>query len=280
MQASELVSENMDLLVLPDIYNKVTEKLEDPNSSNDAIAAVLRIDPVLTGRLLKLVNSAFYGLPRQVADISQAVGMVGRTELGHMVLGTAVAGLKIKINDDVMPLKAFWRHSIYTAVVARLLARQLPDLRDPEEVFVAGLLHDLGRLVIAHTMPDKLIEANKLVDFDHFTSPQAEREVLGFDHTEVGEALFTMWKLPEMLVKSCRYHHHPEAAGDMQQAVWLVYLAHELAHFRDETGSDLPVSNLLSGIDGWGATGLNSEQIQHVMDVADIQFELVFAIMS
>ena len=228
--ASELVKNTSGIYALPEIHTQLNRKLEDPSASNNQIADIVQLDAGLSASLLRIVNSAFYGFPSSISTISQAISIIGRTELADLVLGQSVMNVfnQLKINKQV--LNNHWHHSLLCGLVARQIAGTVKNCeQSPESLFVAGLLHDIGKLVIWNEMPEQssqLIENTGGLSADYL---KAERTEFGFGHTEVGAELLKEWKLPEILVEAACYHHSPHTAKKFKQACQIIFIANEIA---------------------------------------------------
>jgi len=279
LEPFDLIKGSVELSSLPEIYMRVSEVLDDPYSASELIGAAVQVDPALTVRLLKIVNSAFYGFPQEVATVAQAVTIIGRKELRNMVLGTAVSGMFSRISNDIFPMQEFWYHSVRTAVLAKLLSKYRAQDIEADSLFIAGLLHDVGRLIIAHRMPDKAMIVQRQVDLDDMTAQDAELELFGFDHADVGAALLGLWELPDILVETVRYHHSPEQAKNYSAEVYMVDLASRLAHLVSPIEAD-EVSHYLEINKGWKQTGLEKKQVIEACAVAEDQYQLVMAMVQ
>lgn len=139
-----LLAQGQDLPSLPEIYIRVSEQLENEKATVQQIGHTVQTDPAISSRLLTMVNSAFYGLPHRVSSISQAISLLGRLRLKHILIGSVLGGIFKGIKSDDFSMQDFWQHSIKTAIIARQLGIQSPDISEPEELFSAGLLHDIG----------------------------------------------------------------------------------------------------------------------------------------
>ena len=254
LTAAELVRGTVELVSLPEALVRLNALVEDPRSTTEQIARVIETDSALTARLLRIVNSPFYGFPSRVESVRQAVSLVGMREIRDLALATVVARVFEGIPPELMDMERFWRHSLLTGLVARELARHRRD-GAAESRFVAGLLHDVGKLLLARQLPELARHALARATYERIPLPEAEREALGFDHAEVGGALLEAWRLPEPLVVAARWHHAPELAPDLWREDALVtHVANVMAH-RDEP-PPAPPQPLLAE-DPWGRLGLD-----------------------
>ena len=225
----DLISQNEPLASLPNTFYKLQEVVADSDCDFDDIAEIISVDPALTLRLLKIVNSAFYGLRGEVETISHAMGIVGTEQLMQLVLATTVVGQFKGIPEDIYDMEYFWKHSVACGLSARAIQEARGE-HDGEFFFVAGLLHDIGRLVICLKAPDQfrvvLDFAKKSGDRLH----KAEAKYFGFDHGSVGGALLRAWSLPERLQKTVAHHHFPASAENFSQEATIIHLADRISH--------------------------------------------------
>lgn len=233
MQVSELVQDVNKLVSLPEVCTRIHQMLEDPRYTSKDIGHVLSQDVDLTARLLKIVNSSFYGFPARIDTINRAITVVGNSELLVLVLATSAVMTFKNIPADLMNMATFWRHSVFTGVIARLLASHCNVLHS-ERLFVAGLLHDIGKLVILYKLPDsarQVLEAaqNNADDADINESFEQEEKILGFNHATVGMEMLKVWNLPEGLQVAVGFHHTPRLAPSSELEAAIVYLSNILA---------------------------------------------------
>ena len=210
---------------LPTTVTKVIELANDLNSSPRDLLKVIQLDPVLTAKVLKLINSAFFGMPNKVS-LKQAVVMLGINTIKNLALSTAIIGQmgKSKIMVKRFDQHRFWEHSLCTGIAAKKICRKIesdPRLRD--EYFVAGLVHDIGKVVMALALPQWFTTIIEHAHANQLSSVRAETDKMGIDHAEVGSMLARKWSLSENLVDSTRFHHLPEE--NHHKLVWVVHLA-------------------------------------------------------
>ena len=201
-----------DIATLPEVTIKIIETVEDPRSTARDLHEVIKNDPALSVKVLKVVNSAFYGLPGQVASVDRAIILLGLSAVKNIAIAASIARLfKGKRISDQFSAADLWRHSLGVAVGARSLAKASPHPVLADEVFVAGLIHDIGTLVERQVFADQfaaVIQQCLEVDRDFL---ECEREVIGADHQAFGIGLTTKWKFPRHLRAAVGFHHNPEA---------------------------------------------------------------------
>ena len=196
---------------MPQVAMRVSQMMEDPNVSADQIGEVIKVDPGMTSQILKLCNSAAYRLKRQVSIIKEAVAILGFKALKSMVytiiskvaLDRPVSGYSLDEGD-------LWYNSLTCAVYARHIA-QRERFVDPELAFTAGLLRDIGKIVLGQHVGANYPEIEQLAVSQQLNFHEAEEQVLGFSHSMVGQRVAEKWKLPDTIVKVIRYHHKPIA---------------------------------------------------------------------
>lgn len=212
------------LPVFPATHAEIMKLAKSENATSEALAEQIKMDPSLLATILKLVNSAYYGLRKKVDSLKVAVSLLGFEEIANLVMSAQVfqnlGGYKNKLGLD---LKGFWRHSVGTGFVARCVAKKLQT--EAETAFLAGMLHDLGKVVLDRFFPDYYIQVMGLVKGGEMSISQAEEEILGLTHADVGGQLAAEWKFSENLQNVIMYHHAPEIARRYQRLVGLVHLA-------------------------------------------------------
>ncbi|EFI33229.1 metal dependent phosphohydrolase [Desulfonatronospira thiodismutans ASO3-1] len=206
-----------DLPTLPIVLDEVTELVQDPSSSTDQIAKVISKDQVLSAKVLKMVNSPIYGFPRRIGTIQHALVLLGFNVIRGLIISTSVFDIMAK---NMMGL---WEHSLGCATACAGIAKQA-GLKDPEEYSVAGLLHDLGKLVSIIQLPEIKEEVDALVLEKDITYYQAEREVMGFAHDRINAWLADHWNLPLRLREGLVWHHRPKSAQHYPDVACVVHL--------------------------------------------------------
>lgn len=205
-----------ELPSLPLVVQKLLTVMNDPHGSLDDVTRVLSSDQALAGKVLKQVNSPFYGMSGEVSTVSRAVLVMGYSGLRSVATGFGMATALAKLGGG-RALGDFWTHSLATAAAAQVFAERRRDTApDPEEAFIAGLLHDVGHVVLASAVPEAYAEAMAAAAGE--AEPLlAERAVLGMDHAQVGQKLLQYWNLPDALQDAARRHHSLEICGGTSQ---------------------------------------------------------------
>ena len=262
----ELVSGVIRLVSLPEVCIRVNEMLEDPNITAADLGKVISQDTGLTARLLKIVNSSFYGFPSRIETVTRAVTVIGLRELRGLVLAASAVEAFSKVPNDVLNMVNFWRHSVYCGVVAQQLAERCRVLHS-ERLFVAGLLHDIGKLIMSHKIPDTVKKILIIKENDSRSDHDIETEILGFSHADVGGELMRFWQMPEALYNTVRYHHHPEQAESAQLEACLVHIANAMTLLAESNPEE---GDINSGVDdfAWKMSGLDDSVMESVFEGA------------
>jgi len=215
---------------LPNIALKVMDLVENPRTSVSVLANIISADHILTARVLKLANSAYYGFPRQISTLNLAVVVLGFNALRDLVFGISVIDQFSANNfEEDLDVTQFWRHALFVGSGAKFLSKFL-DYPICGEVFVAGLLHDIGYPVLLQYFPDYFENVRKFSLNKNISFYEAERKVLGFDHAELGAWLAKGWNLPDKIVQAIRFHHSPEKINDYPDLVRIIHIADMLSY--------------------------------------------------
>lgn len=206
----KILSENPQLQSLPQTLAEVLRVVRDESSSANDLAAVLLKDPALSARVLRVVNSPSYGLEREVGSVTQAVMTVGTRQVTALAMVTSIYGMTADWQGGLDRLR-FWRHSLEVAIAARSIAEKI-GYQKTEEIFVAGLLHNIGLLVLESSFPEQFQSVWKATGTDTSVI-DAEEEVWGTNHARVGQFVLEQWHLPEMLCQAVGRHHHVFTPG-------------------------------------------------------------------
>ncbi len=216
-----------DLATLPEVTIKIIEIVEDQKSTAHDLHEIIKNDPALSVKVLKVVNSAFYGLPGQVASVDRAIILLGLSAVKNIAIAASIARLfKGKRISQQFRASDLWRHSVAVAVAARALGKCSPHPLMTDEIFVTGLIHDVGTLVERQTFPDKFCEVIDRCAQSDIDFLECERQIVGADHQAFGVGLTTKWKFPRHLRAAVGFHHNPEALSvELRNMATLVQLA-------------------------------------------------------
>jgi len=233
--ANAAVKQLSHIATLPEVTLGIIELVENPKSSAQDLNELIGRDPALSARVLKVVNSAFYGLPRQIGSINRAISMLGLNAVKNIAIAASLAKLfRGGALCDRFDAKELWDHSIAVATAARLLAKEA-RMSSGDEAFLGGLMHDIGIMVELQSDRAKLVKVFGDMQFDGDGNPlldfrMVERAVFGADHCHFGEALCEQWKFPRSLAIACGFHHDPAGApAEARQIPWLIFVAERLA---------------------------------------------------
>lgn len=252
------------LISLPEVYQKIRELMDDPNSDIDQFVAVVSSDPNLAATVLKVANSAFFGFPGKIDSINRAVNMLGLGQLHDLVLATsAIASLELP--NDIMPLKTFWRFSLFSAALTRLLASQLKIPRG-ERLFIIGLLHEIGHLILYAKYPEQTKLAMLIAQNDPQTLHLSEQNMLGLHYGEVGAKLLAMWQLPSNFQNIVHYQPTPDMAEENVIETTLLHVVHGFAQ-KLIFHNPQPIETLIN-TDAWEILKLTPEQIDDSLETA------------
>lgn len=277
MKLDSLIRQIGSLPTLPSVIVQVTEKVNNPKTSALDLARTILEDQALTARLLRLVNSPFYGFPRRIATVTEAVTVLGFQPVRNLLFTASVVDLLVTDETPDFSPTGLWEHSVATAVAAGLLARYARH-EDREEVFVAGLLHDVGKLVLFHFAPKEFLHALQAARSEDIAIRAAEQRVFGFTHDQAGRLLAEHWKLPVRLSEAIGYHHRPDLAQVGKREAAIVHAADILARALGlGSGGDDAVPALEQ--DSWRLLALPGTVLEPLMGELDEQYAEARAIL-
>jgi HD-like signal output (HDOD) protein len=229
MLVAEALRKVTNISTLPEVTANIVATVEDPKSTAASLHKIVAHDPALATRILKVVNSAFYGLPGQIGSVERAIVLLGLNAIKNIAVATSLGQLfrSVKLCEG-FTAKDLWTHCIAVGVTARELARQM-KVPIADEAFLAGLIHDTGLLVSLQVWPDKLKLACETAQKTERDFCEVEREIVGVDHQQLGQGLAELWKFPRSCQLVSGYHHQPVALSDNNRLlVTLVFVADTL----------------------------------------------------
>ncbi len=220
----------INLPTLPTVVAKMIELVDNPKTTASSLGKLISSDQVLTAKLLKLANSAFYAFPRKIGTVNLAIVVLGFDMIKSLALSASVIDRFSKENDRIFDVMKFWEHSVGCGVAGRVVAAEY-GYRVSGEVFTAGLLHDIGKLILREYLNLEFQEIIETVKEKGISFIEAEREILGVTHAEIGGWLGERWNLPGQLVETIRVHHQPEKARKVPELVALVHFSDIVCRF-------------------------------------------------
>jgi len=254
---------------IPSIIYELNEVISAPLASAQDIARIVNKSPSIAALLLRVVNSAFYGFPSRIDSITRAVTLIGSKEITSLALGISTMQIFKSIPKGIISMNAFIRHSLACGILSRVMAAH-KNIQQTEQLFISGLLHDIGRLIIYKYFPDRakvILNLNRTQDR---LMLEVEKEILGWNHARIGKYLLEKWKLPLSLESNIYYHHHPLRAKDPVKAT-IVHMADIMAN---SLGLGSSGECCIAGFDeeAWEQYGLPPASFKGVIEQALHQF--------
>lgn len=272
--ALEVAAEAKVLFSLPDIFFQLNQMIRDPRYSLADIGNVIAKDPGLSARLLRVVNSPLYGFQSKIDTISRAVSIIGVDDFYNLVLATSVVDRFAQIPSEFVDMTSFWQRSIHCGALTKLLAK-MSGAMNIERLFLAGLLHDIGSLVLYQVMPEQSLTVLMTIQHDRRLLAGIEQELLGYTHADVGRELLKLWGLPASVYEVVGCYPSPALAVNHKSDAYLLHLAVQLIDDKEavkpieETLSEIP-EQLLSNL------RLNREQVEFAVEQSADEFLDVF----
>ncbi len=270
-ELEELIDSTVAIPTIPSVLMEINQVMASPDSSTTDATQIIERDPAIAARALRLVNSSFYGLKNSISSISMACSILGLKVIKNLVIQTTVLEQFPGSGDAVgFDTNALWDHSFKTAMAAKLLAQQssLETQLSPDDAYTAGLIHDVGKMVLLQSQSERFSEALELSKKNGIPLATAEGQLFGFSHAHVGGLLAGRWKLAPTLQAAVMYHHSPGTEAEDWVMGFLIKAANTLSHQVSQTQSwigDLCDDDTLSTL------GLSSEQLECIREeVADV----------
>ncbi len=272
----EVLHKDHQLPALPQVFLELQKAINASNASADDLAKIISQDPSLTAFLLRMVNSAFYSRSMQVDTISRAVAVVGVNQLSTLAIGTSIMSLFKDIPATVVDMEQFWKHSVACGLIARRLCR-LTGKGDSERAFVAGLLHDIGQLILLQAEPERTAAILAYVRSNPVLLWNEETSLLGFDHATLGGMLLRKWNFPFILVSAVLEHHQPKESQKADEP-GLVHCAETIAMSLG-IGSSCEFLVPPPNKKVWDSMGLTPDRIDEMVEDMDEELEETFDIL-
>ena len=251
---------------MPGTFDKITKLIDQSETAASDIAKVISSDQALSAKVLRLVNSAFYGFPGRISNVTHALIILGFDVVKGLVLSTSVFDMML-----AKGLTGLWEHSLGCAVTAGVIARKIKH-PDPEEVSVAGLLHDLGKVIIRIEVPEESLLIEEMVEKKQISLYEAEEEILGFNHSLVGSWLSKKWNLPSALADPIAHHHKPSKSRSAPTQTAIVHVANILVRARGfGFGGDKLVPQIEAA--AWKTLDISDSLLEAIIDEMDEKLE-------
>lgn len=214
-QIVEKVKNSIDRMPsLSPVVHKISEIANDVRASAQDLTDIIQLDPVLTAKVIRMVNSAYFGLPQEVKSLKQAVVLLGINTIKNVAISSAFLGKSYLKGSDVLDGEDFWKHSLGVAVASKMVAKRL-GIEDKflEEYFIAGLIHDIGKILMNNFFPDEMKKILEISSRKNIQITEIEKSVLGLSHEEIGIAIGKKWKFETGLLYAVGRHHQPVLQG-------------------------------------------------------------------
>ena len=265
------ILDECELPSLPQIYFQIRKAINEPTMSMEEIGSIISKDSSLSASVLRYANSAIYGTSQRIDTVTRALVRIGTQEINSILLGATITSLFKGIPEDLINMQLFWKHSISCGIMAKCIATYL-DLADIDRYFTAGLLHDLGKLVLYKNMTEEskriLINCVKNKKLHHLE----EKEILGFDHTYVGEILLAKWHIPDSIKTMIIFHHNPENTKNQFRGTSILHLADIIVNGLQFGNSGAYFVPILSE-EAWKSTRLSPAMIPPIINHAEVQIK-------
>ncbi|MGM0608706.1 MAG: HDOD domain-containing protein [Candidatus Muiribacteriota bacterium] len=227
----EKIKSIKNLNMLPVVVSKLLEVTSNPKSSVDDVSKIVSSDFTLSANVLKIVNSPFYGFPRKITTISEALVILGFTDIRNIALSLTIfdkLGSKGK-----MDVNKFWEHSLGVGIGAKILAQKIKYVK-PEEAFICGLIHDIGKIILSEYFPDKFEKISEIIKTKEVNAWEAEETVLdGINHAKIGGWVIEKWQIPQIITRTVAWHHSPVIAGKVDELSACVNMADTICKIKN-----------------------------------------------
>ncbi|MEW8625198.1 MAG: HDOD domain-containing protein [Candidatus Thiodiazotropha sp.] len=220
----EKITQDCKLITLPDVYIRLKEIIDSPEYRLEDVADTIRSDPALTTRILKLINSPYFGLASKIETVFRAVSLLGTQQIHDLTLATCISGSLQKPSNSEFDMHWYWKRSIFCGLVAQGIAKHM-GLMDSERLFVCGLLFDLGHLIMNQSIPLETQQALQQSQQQSQPLVEAERQVIGLDYARVGATLMRQWSFPICLIETTEFHAEPVRAKQHPTETAMVHIA-------------------------------------------------------
>lgn len=270
--AQELIASSVNLVTLPAVYIQVKRVVDDKNANVDDLAKVISADPGMTARVLKLINSSFWGFSGQIDSLPRAVSLLGMRPVHDLVLATSVVEAFDRLQPRLMDSARFWQGSVFRALAATALARQSKHAGkavDLGRVFTQALMSDLGHMVLFIKLPELAAQALDKTREWPWMLAETERELMGCDFAQVGGALTDSWQLPQAFGEAIRHQCCPQVGGHHAMEASLLHISGMLAQLEGKLSDNTRLIEQISPF-AWQTTGLDANCLPEIIPEVEI----------
>jgi len=267
----KILAQSRELRSLPESVYELNRLMQDNKATMSEISDIVSADPVLSAKILKSVNSPFYGFPSRIETIAYAVSILGIDSIRYLAISNAVISKFSASANSLVPIDSFWRHSFATAIISQQLA-QMRNHKNAERMFTSGLLHELGTLLLAIAIPNEYRVVITKANSEQVPLYQAEQDILGFSHTDVTAQLLKNWNLPNSVIESIRNMYDCQANSASQEDSAILNIADSVASSTYPSirlvNMDLSIKNRV-----WKIADIQPHQLNEVLDELDNMVE-------
>ncbi|HNP26791.1 MAG TPA: HDOD domain-containing protein [Nitrosomonas sp.] len=268
------IAENVNAIYsLPEVALEINQLINSKDTSNTELETLIFCDPALTAQILRLANSVYFGFPKEINTVSQAISIIGRLELRNLVLATSVISTFSDISPKLVNMETFWFHSVACGVMARLFAAET-NSPQKERFFIAGLLHAIGKLVLFTQYPNESAEILRFSGIGEDAEIAAERRIFGFTHAELSAELLKQWQLPASIWQPIEFKLDPLHANAPKKDACLLHVAVNIASKMEPCSCqpmDVHEIKPTYHIEAWNQLGLNPEMIRPAVAETSLQ---------
>lgn len=261
-----------EIAMIPQVVMKVLDMTSNTRATTQELEEVIGKDQGLTSKVLTLANSSYYGLPRRVSSLREAVMFLGFRAVRNIAMTASCYNIFVGKSDSQSLLKRrIWRHSVDTSLLTRLVCAYAPDVV-PDEAFAAGLLHDIGKAVLEQYYPQAMTQVVQTAERLTLRQHEAEEQILGFNHADVGLALAIQWNLPTALAEAIGCHHYVQTATTAPKLVAVVAIASDIANMIED-GIDEDLWSVMISQDALEMLGIAPEQTEALLAGCRVEVE-------
>ncbi|RJX25963.1 MAG: HDOD domain-containing protein [Desulfurivibrio sp.] len=273
-----LISQIGDLPTLPDVASRINREMQSESLNAKLLGEIIADDTALAAKVLRLANSAFYGLQKQVTTLNKAVMILGFNTVKNLALSVSIYALFKERPGSPIDVKGLWLHSLGTAVAAQIITENVYK-KLGEEAFLFGILHDIGKIAFINAMPGEYEKVLVLLRDQQMPQADAEVEVIGFNHQRLGSQLLDIWKFPDNIIQAVKYHHDPELKTakldpQLKDLIRALFLGNQMAKALHLGLSTNPVRDEIPKI-VWQSLNIKRSQLSNFAAAARSRYALL-----